>query len=123
MASRSAGLRCIPDGDELRGQPEDPAHRRSCGVVAVVCAGASRPPEAGHHRKPINGAVEHALANGTPAVEAYPVDNGGERVDMTMACVGTRHMFEKAGFTVVAETDSVLDGFPRVLMRRKLRRH
>ena len=73
--------------------------------------------------KLINGAVEHALANGAPAVEAYPVDNGGERVDMTMACVGTRHMFEKAGFTVVAETDSVLDGFPRVLMRRKLRSH
>ncbi|WP_312810790.1 GNAT family N-acetyltransferase [Corynebacterium variabile] len=73
--------------------------------------------------KLIDGAVEHARANGAPAVEEYPVDNGGERVDMTMAYVGTRHMFEKTGFTVVAETDSVLDGFPRVLMRRNLRRH
>ncbi|HIW91634.1 MAG TPA: GNAT family N-acetyltransferase [Candidatus Corynebacterium avicola] len=71
--------------------------------------------------KLIEGAVEHARVNGAPAVETYPVDNHGEKVEMTMAYVGTRHMFEKAGFTVAAETDAVLDGFPRVLMRRDMR--
>lgn len=37
-----------------------------------------------------------------------------------MAYVGTRRLFEKAGFTKVAETTSVLNGFPRVLMRLNL---
>ncbi|MCK6064996.1 MULTISPECIES: GNAT family N-acetyltransferase [Microbacterium] len=66
------------------------------------------------------GAVEFARAHGAPAVEGYPVDNGGEKVNLTMAYVGTRALFEKAGFTVAAETGSRLDGFPRVLMRLPL---
>ncbi|ASR05462.1 hypothetical protein GCWB2_23455 [Gordonia rubripertincta] len=37
-----------------------------------------------------------------------------------MAYVGTRGLFEKGGFTKVADTDSVLNGFPRVLMRKPL---
>lgn len=69
----------------------------------------------------LQGAVELARAGGAPAVEGYPVDNRGEKVDPTMAYVGTRGLFERAGFTKVADTDSVLDGFPRVLMRLDLR--
>jgi hypothetical protein len=38
-----------------------------------------------------------------------------------MAYVGTRDLFEKAGFTKAAATTSVLNGFPRVLMRLDLR--
>jgi hypothetical protein len=37
-----------------------------------------------------------------------------------MAFVGTRSLFEKAGFTKAADTGSVAGGFPRVLMRRAL---
>ncbi len=37
-----------------------------------------------------------------------------------MAYVGTRRLFERAGFTKAADTDSVSGGFPRVLMRRGL---
>jgi hypothetical protein len=37
-----------------------------------------------------------------------------------MAFVGTRSLFEKAGFTKAADTDAVAGGFPRVLMRRVL---
>lgn len=48
------------------------------------------------------------------------MDNQGEKVYLTMAYVGTRKLFEKAGFTKVADTDSVLNGFPRVLMRLEL---
>jgi GNAT superfamily N-acetyltransferase len=69
----------------------------------------------------IAGAVEVARTYGAPVVEAYPVDNGGARVDLTMAYVGTRAMFEEAGFTVAAETTSILNHFPRVLMRLDLR--
>ncbi len=65
----------------------------------------------------VRGAVEFARNRGAPAIEAYPVDNKGAKVDLTMAYVGTRSLFEKAGFTKVSDTDSVLNGFPRVIMR------
>jgi GNAT superfamily N-acetyltransferase len=69
----------------------------------------------------VEGAVAFARKSGAPAVEAYPVDNKGEKVDLTMAYVGTRRLFEKAGFVKAADTGSVLNGFPRVLMRLDLR--
>jgi GNAT superfamily N-acetyltransferase len=69
----------------------------------------------------VAGAVEYARARGAPAVEAYPVDNDGAKVDQTMAYVGTRRIFERAGFVKAADTTSVLNGFPRVLMRLDLR--
>jgi GNAT superfamily N-acetyltransferase len=67
------------------------------------------------------GAVEFAREHGAPAIEGYPLDNRGAKIDLTMAYVGARALFEKAGFTKVADTDSVLNGFPRVLMRLDLR--
>ncbi|MDF2506976.1 MAG: family acetyltransferase [Microbacterium sp.] len=70
----------------------------------------------------IEGAVAYARERGAPAIEGYPVDNGGEKVNLTMAYVGTRALFESAGFEKAADTGSVLDGFPRVLMRRDLGR-
>ena len=66
------------------------------------------------------GAIEFARSAGAPAIEGYPVDTRGERVDLTMAYVGTRALFERAGFRKVADTASVIDGFPRVLMRLDL---
>ena len=71
-----------------------------------------------HHL--LAGAVEMARSYGAPVVEGYPVDNGGSKVDLTMAYVGTRKLFEDAGFTKAADTASVLNGFPRVLMRLEL---
>lgn len=66
------------------------------------------------------GAVDFARSYDAPAIEGYPVDNRGERVDLTMGYVGTRALFERAGFAKAADTDSVIDGFPRVLMRLDL---
>jgi GNAT superfamily N-acetyltransferase len=79
----------------------------------------------GHRGKGIShalleGAVAYARSQGAPAVEGYPVDNRGQKVDLTMAYVGTRGLFERAGFTKAADTDSVSGGFPRVLMRLRL---
>jgi hypothetical protein len=48
------------------------------------------------------------------------VDNKGKKVDSTMAYVGTRALFEKAGSTKASDTSSVCGGFPRVLMRLDL---
>lgn len=69
----------------------------------------------------IEGAVDFARSEGAPAVESYPVDNGDTKIDLTMAYVGAKRWFEQANFTQAAVTDSVLNGFPRVLMRRDLR--
>jgi GNAT superfamily N-acetyltransferase len=79
----------------------------------------------GHRRKGIAhallaGAVEFARSRGAVAIEGYPVDNRGEKVDLTMAYVGTRALFEKAGFRKAADTTSVVGGFPRILMRLDL---
>jgi len=71
-----------------------------------------------HHL--LAGAVDMARSYGAPAIEGYPVDNAGSKVDLTMAYVGTRKLFEDAGFTKAADTTSVLNGFPRVLMRLEL---
>lgn len=96
-------------------------HVDDSGVWSVWCIRV-RP---GHRGKGIShhllaGAVELARNYGAPAIEGYPVDNKGSKVDLTMAYVGTRRLFEKAGFEKVAETASVLNGFPRVLMRLDL---
>lgn len=77
---------------------------------------------AGHRGKGISyalldGAVTYARSQGAPAIEGYPVDNKGQKVDLTMAYVGTRALFERAGFAKAADTDSVSGGFPRVVMR------
>jgi GNAT superfamily N-acetyltransferase len=71
-----------------------------------------------HHL--LRGAVDYARSQGAPAVEGYPVDNHGEKVDLTMAYVGTRKLFEDAGFVLASPTESVSGGFPRVLMRLPL---
>ncbi|MBO0829885.1 MAG: GNAT family N-acetyltransferase, partial [Streptosporangiales bacterium] len=67
----------------------------------------------------LEGAVAHAAVSGAPAVAAYPVDPPG-RMDHTMAFVGTRSMFDPAGFRVVGTTDAVAGGRPRLVMRRDL---
>ena len=79
----------------------------------------------GHRGKGIShhllaGAVAYARSKGAPAVESYPVDNRSDKVDLTMAYVGTRKLFEDAGFTKAADTRSVSGGFPRVVMRLEL---
>jgi GNAT superfamily N-acetyltransferase len=80
----------------------------------------------GHRGKGIShhllaGAVAYARSKDAPAVEGYPVDNRGDKVDITMAYVGTRKLFEDAGFTKAADTRAVSGGFPRVVMRLELR--
>lgn len=88
-------------------------------VWSIVCV-VVRP---GHRRQGvtaplIEGAVAYATAHGAPAVEAYPVDPAG-RMDQTSAFVGTRSMFECAGFEVIGTTDAVSGHMTRLIMRTK----
>lgn len=89
-------------------------------VWSIVCVVV----RSGHRRSGVTapliaGAVRYAASRGAPAVEAYPVDPEG-RMDTTMAFVGTRSMFERAGFEVVGTTKAVASGMPRVIMRHTL---
>jgi GNAT superfamily N-acetyltransferase len=92
------------------------------GWAAIAPRSELRPGHRGRGIAPVlvDGAVEYAASHGAPAVEGYPVDNRGQKVDVTMAYVGTRNLFERCGFTKAADTDSVSGGFPRVLMRRRV---
>lgn len=87
-------------------------------VICVVIRSGYR--KQGHTIRLLEGAVAYARTRGAPAVEAYPVDSQGDRIDLTMAFVGTRAMFEKVGFAVVGSTDAVASGRPRLVMRREL---
>jgi GNAT superfamily N-acetyltransferase len=89
-------------------------------VWSIVCVVV----RTGHRRKGvtaqlIEGAVDYAASRGAPAVEAYPVEPEG-RMDTTMAFVGTRSMFENAGFEVIGTTHAIASGRPRLIQRRTL---
>ena len=87
-------------------------------IICVVVRGGHR--RQGVTTRLLEGAVAWAASEGAPAVEAYPVDPAGERMDLTMAFVGTRSMFEKVGFEVVGTTGAVASRMPRLVMRRDL---
>ncbi|MGA9746375.1 MAG: GNAT family N-acetyltransferase [Nocardioides sp.] len=86
-------------------------------IICVVIRGGRR--RQGMTGPLLEGAVGYAAGRGAPAVEAYPVDPPG-RMDLTMAFVGTRAMFEAVGFEVVGQTDAVASKLPRLVMRRTL---
>ncbi|CAN7480185.1 GNAT family N-acetyltransferase [Knoellia sp. LjRoot47] len=86
-------------------------------IVCVVVRSGFRRRGVSHEL--IEGAVAWAASRGAPAVESHPVDPKG-RMDLTMAFVGTRAMFERAGFEVVGTTDATASKMPRLTMRRTL---
>jgi GNAT superfamily N-acetyltransferase len=74
----------------------------------------------GVSRALLQGAIRYAREQGAPALEAYPVEPGGQRVDTAFGYVGFVPMFEAAGFRRVVETASKSDHRPRILMRLDL---
>jgi len=90
-------------------------------VWAIVCflvrVGYRR---RGVARALLQGVIDYAREQGAPALEAYPIDPGGKRIDVAFAYVGTLSMFEKAGFRRVIETSARSAGLPRWLMRLEL---
>lgn len=84
-------------------------------IICMVVRGGYR--RRGINRQMVQGALEYAQGMGAPAVEAYPVDPEG-RMDLTMAFVGTRKMFESVGFEVVGVSDALASRMPRLIMRK-----
>lgn len=68
----------------------------------------------------LRGAIDYARSMGAPAIEAYPIDPEGRRLDVTFSYVGLTTMFEAAGFRRVLETDARSASRPRILMRLDL---
>ncbi|WP_323959762.1 GNAT family N-acetyltransferase [Arthrobacter sp. JZ12] len=90
-------------------------------VWSVICFVV----KAGYRRRGVatrllEGAVEFAASYGAPAIEGYPVDAEGTRVNTTLAFVGTTSLFEKVGFDRVAETKATSAGRVRWIMRREI---
>lgn len=68
----------------------------------------------------LHAAVQHARGHGAAAIEAYPVETGGRRLDALAAYCGNLDLFLAAGFRVVREhTGAVSGGCPRVMVRRE----
>ncbi len=90
-------------------------------VWAIVCflvrTGYRR---RGVARALLREAIHCARSYGAPAIEAYPVDPDGKRIDTAFAYVGTTAMFEQEGFYRVMETAARSAGLPRWLMRLEL---
>lgn len=68
----------------------------------------------------IPGAVRYARSKGAARLYAFPIDNGGAKVDRTLASVGVRSMFERAGFGVVGEVAGTRDGMKQIAMSTAL---
>ncbi|MGN7799519.1 GNAT family N-acetyltransferase [Leifsonia sp. 22587] len=87
-------------------------------IVCFVVRGGFR--KRGLMHDLLDGAVAHARDSGAAIVEGYPVDTGGEKVDVISGYVGTVELFEKHGFSRVVATDAHSGGRVRWLMRREL---
>lgn len=66
----------------------------------------------------LEGAIDYAREHGAPALEAYPIDPAGKRLDVAFSYVGFVPMFQAAGFEQIVETDARSASRPRILMRR-----
>lgn len=68
----------------------------------------------------LEGLIGFARSAGAPAIEAYPIDADGSRLDAALSYVGFTSTFEAAGFRRVVETAGRSAGRPRWLMRLDL---
>jgi len=87
-------------------------------VWSIVCFKV----RVGHRRKGIarallDAAIDYAASQGAPALEAYPIDAEGARLDVAFSYVGFLSMFEAAGFKRIVETTARSAGRPRIIMR------
>jgi ribosomal protein S18 acetylase RimI-like enzyme len=92
-------------------------------VWSIVCFAVSSSARGqGVARTLLEGAIDHARARGAEALEAYPVSiEEGEPIHPDAAFTGTLPMFERAGFSVVADRASDPSSrHQRVVVRKDL---
>jgi ribosomal protein S18 acetylase RimI-like enzyme len=86
-------------------------------VCLVVRSGYRR---RGVTRALIDAVVKFAQSRHAVALEAYPVDTGGKRLNPSAVFPGTVSLFERSGFRRIGETDARSGGRPRCIVRRYL---
>ena len=85
-------------------------------VWSIVCTFVAKAHRGrGLQHRLLAAALDFARDNGVRLLEAYPVDKPGRSHDDFMF-FGSRHLYEKAGFTEVVRRSPT-----RVVMRRRLR--
>ena len=92
-------------------------------VWSIVCFAVSSTARGrGVARALLDAAIAHARVEGAECLEAYPVQVGdGEAIHPDAAFTGTLPMFERAGFSIVAERASdPSSSRQRVVVRREL---
>ena len=92
-------------------------------VWSIVCFAVSPTARGrGVGRALLHAAIEHARERGAEALEAYPVAvDGAATIHPDAAFTGTLPMFERAGFSVVADRASdPSSSHRRVVVRREL---
>lgn len=87
-------------------------------IVCFVVRAGFRKQGLMHHL--LDGAVEHARANGATIVEGYPAETGGDRIDTISGYVGTTDLFEAHGFERAAATTAHAGHRERWIMRQEL---
>ena len=100
--------RTIQKVDEL------PAWSVVCFVVKAGHRGA------GIASRLLEEAIEFARRSGAQAIEGYPVESQGGRVSASLAFPGSTNLFERAGFTRIAPTQSKTGGKTRWIVRLDL---
>jgi GNAT superfamily N-acetyltransferase len=93
---------------------EEPVWSIVCFVVAKSERGR------GIARTLLEAGIDYARENGAERLEAYPVDPDGQRVPGAYAYLGTRKLFESAGFKVVATRQAAGAKRARRVMRLDL---
>lgn len=86
-------------------------------VCFVVRSGYRR---RGVTRALIAAVVNFAESRRAVALEAYPVDTGGKRLNPSAVFPGTVSLFERFGFQRIGETEARSGGRPRCIVRRYL---
>ncbi|MGI8998742.1 MAG: GNAT family N-acetyltransferase [Candidatus Limnocylindria bacterium] len=69
----------------------------------------------------LGAAVDYAREHGATLLEGYPVETDGARIPSANAYMGTRRMFERAGFTVVERRQWNRATAVRPIVRRRIR--
>ncbi len=92
-------------------------------VWSIVCFAVSRSARGERLTEALlDAAIRWARDQGATALEAYPVELGDdEAINPNALYTGRLSIFLRAGFQVVAPTESTAGGKPRVVVRRRLR--
>ncbi|CAN5345779.1 GNAT family N-acetyltransferase [soil metagenome] len=135
LEGRAPGLIAYRDGEAIGwvslGPREDYERLKHSKILApiddrpvwsIVCFVVGRRARGqGVAKKLLDAAVDYAREHGATLLEAYPVETDGGRIPSANAYMGTRRMFEVAGFDVVERRQWNRATSVRPIVRRRIR--